>query len=243
MNLARVRAHLALVGKGAFAIGGAGGVVGVYGVAQLVQHGVKHSSGWMWLALCFLVLFLAQIRAVQAALAMAEGRSAGVTQTAVSMAAGATVPGNISLDRIQMSAGQLPMVSKPKRRRFDRRLSDTERINLADRCENCSKEVLGWLFRPEPITAWTGTEEERAASERAREEHKSETERVFQSQHVARIRDLLNECAEAGYSLSSGLEVVRTGSAQIEWHNRQAIAEELGVVARRVRRGAKRLAR
>src|SRR3954451_24156040 len=100
MSLKRVAAHVALVGKGAAAIAGAGGVLGVIGLVELVRHGVKHSSGWMWLAFGLLVIVISQIRAVHTAIAMAENQA--ISQTVVGMAEGADVSRSLEIDRVHM---------------------------------------------------------------------------------------------------------------------------------------------
>lgn len=78
------------------------------------------------------------------------------------------------------------------------------------------------------------------AEMRARDEHRNETALVFHRDYATRIRDLLNECVEAGYSLEPELERFRVRGDAFR-HDMQMAAEGVGIAGRRVRRDSKKL--
>lgn len=240
---ARVLEHVRLMTRGAYVIGGTGGVAGIVGAYQLVQgaHGV---SPWKWFALAAVLLFLSQIYAVQTALKQRDrARRNLLSQTVTGVAVGEGSHRGIRIQDTRVSVGDSsPLtVSRPRKRWWPRLLTPEEQDDLAARCEACSKECLEFLHRPQPReTLRAMTEAEREREDRAQDEHRAETGRRFHAEFSPRIRDLLNECAEAGYSLDAQLERYRL-EGQAHWHEMHMAAEGLGVAGRRVRRGAKRL--
>lgn len=119
------------MGRAAIGISGCAGLVGVYGAYELIAT-THHRAGWFWLFLGMTVLFLAQIVAVQRALAdrdearrsaeRAESRAVAPSQRAFNVEAGGDVHTNIgtmatsfgpgamhfSADRIVQGTGQMP---------------------------------------------------------------------------------------------------------------------------------------
>lgn len=237
-----VREHVALMSRGSRAITGIGGVTGAYGIYELVE-GAGRQSGWVWLAVGFAVLFLAQIHAVQAAIRQrdaARGAARSVTQQVASIESSDRT--EISNVRMTIGDSTAGLRRRPRRRWWPRVLEDEQRIDLANRCEACAAEMLAWLHRPEPRPDVTGLDSNERWQEERRvgDEHRAETVRVFHTQFTARARDLLNECAEAGYALDPALEEIRV-EGEIHWYQREPLAEGLAIAGRRVRRRSKRL--
>jgi len=241
----RVREHFALMSRALVTVGGLGGIGGTIGGIQLAQ-GVHGQGPWVWFAAGLGLLFVSQIWAVQRAITernAARTNARVITQKAIQMDVGASIHGS-SISNLYMSTesdAASVLARRPRRRLWPRVLEEGERVDLADRCAACSKEMLEWLHRPEPPWHTRGDWEK---NNLAHDAHRNETEREFNLRYVARARDLLNECAEAGYSLDATLESVRLHEGfdgEIRWHSRREVAEGLGVVGFRVRRRSKRL--
>src|SRR4051794_1751601 len=81
----RVREHVALMSRFAIGLSGAGGVLGVYGVFQLIQ--ADDRNAWFWLFLGALVLFVAQVQAVQHALSQRDEARKRVSEQEEQLAA------------------------------------------------------------------------------------------------------------------------------------------------------------
>lgn len=235
-----MRTHLTLMGKQVIAVSGAGGVLGVYGAYQAVQD-ADTSTGWAFIASCFAILFFAQIGVVQQAIARTRSAAGNVSQTMFAIEQNANVA-NWRVENASMTIGdEVPTRRTPRRRWFSRVLSDADRDDLSERCIAAASAAAEFIHRNEPYwPRFPPTQEERDVEDREREEHKAETKRTIQAMHAPRLRDLLNEAAEAGYSLPSDLEQFRI-TGEIDWHSRDGIISGVGVVGRRVKRGAKRL--
>lgn len=239
-----VREHFSLMGRVVLAITGAGGLLGLLGVYQLV-HGAPHHhrSAWFWLSLAFVILFLAEVRVAQRALGQrnaARSATHAITQTMVGIGEGASIEG-MHLSSNRMTIGSELHTYAPQYLRRRRRLNGAERADLAVRCDTYSKELLEHLHRPSP-SHWLlhQSDEERRIADEHRHAFDQETDRIFFVQHAGRARDLLNECLECGFSLEPELERFRTDG----WANTltmETVGQGLAVLASRVGRDARRL--
>lgn len=232
-------------------VGSLAGVIGGYDIIATSHH----VSGWTWLAVGLLLVVLAQVRAVQAATAQVEqGQQAAVTQTAVAVGEGA----QLSPDALHMT-GSFTMIAGAAevnidRRRTKRRWFPRQLPTAAWSWLNAAKPALGRclnsfiarnchqpLLRLAVLRLATRNGQSRAENNKRR----ADTETQMQTRFAARVRDLLNEAVESGYSLSEEMEEIRAPSGPagqgIQSYNEQAVAEGIGVVGLRVRRGSKRL--
>ena len=227
--------------RGVWIASGAGGVLGLIGLVLLLVNGIHQIPGWAFVAGCFLVLFLAQISAVQQAIEQREEARlsrGGITQKFMHMGEGASL-GSSQISDITMRAGVERVYSERKRRR-SRRLSKGQRCDLADRCEATSKEALEWLKRVSPTFGHTWDEEQRQEHESVERAHQNVTEQGFFAKFAPRLRDLLNEAVEAGYSLDDEMERLRLDSHFTKW-DMDGLAQAVGIVGLRVRRESKKL--
>lgn len=212
---------------------------------KLVNH--QPRAGWMWLffgAVALVLLAFWRFHEMRQERDAAKTSVQSVTQKLIDMGENASLGESaVSMTNIRMAAGETNAGAarrRSQRRWFRRILDDAQREDLASRCEVCSVEILEWLHRAEPQSHASDPSERWQENERLRNAHRAETESVLASRFVARGRDLLNECAEAGYSLNPDLEEMRVGG-DIQWFNRDAFAQGIGIVGRRVARGSKRL--
>lgn len=244
----RITEHIALMGRYVIGISGIGGVLGVIGAVQLIEHGAKHASGWLWLAGGLAVGFVAQIWAVQRALterhaavsALAAASQGSITGVAMQNVEAAPEGVRISGTHIVVGAGG-PALHPSRRRLFPRILSEEERCDLARRCEECSHELLELLHEPHFSYASLSPAVIEAA-QRERDKRREEAERRFETEFTVRIRDLMNECVEAGYALdkfSDGFRVGYPFPASV--HEMRPAGEAIGILGRRVARRSKKL--
>jgi hypothetical protein len=211
-------------------------------VAAVKFFGKHSQDAWMWLFFGAVALVLFSFwryheMRQQRDSAVHEG---SISPTMVHMGEGVQVPGTLSMSQFEMNIGSGSGVRMrdTKRRWLARILDDGERDDLATRCEACSREALEFLHRPSPRAPQAG--QDWTAYDNACNAFREETEERFPADFVPRIRGLLTECAEAGYSFEPKIERFRV-EGDIGWHDRDRLASEIGVVGRRVRRGAKRL--
>jgi hypothetical protein len=214
--------------------------VTIVAVIKFVQHHPR--IAWMWLFIgAVVVIALAFSRFHQMRKERDDVKRLAGTITQTMVQAEGDVTGRLDVQGNRMTIGSGTATSTRRGRRwFSRILSEEERQGLADRCDACSHEALEFLHRPEPGYSVWGSEDERRAQDAARDAHQAETEQRFQSQFVTRIRDLLNECAEAGYAFDAEVERLRVGG-DVGWHDKQTLAEAVGAAGHRVRRGSKKL--
>ena len=215
--LARIRAHIALVSKSAFALGGFGGAVGLYGVYQLTTQ--SHHSGWFWLALCFGLLFVAQARAVQQAIKQAEeARVSSIQQVSQRLVEAKGSP-QISISG-SVQAMNLSSAPAQRRRRWHHvRLSATERKRLTDLGESLAGRILEFDGERRETTPQFSTWGREATQEEKREHfnreqaardcHSTETLTLYHRRFVGELAIWLDQVEDVGFSPSEGLRAPR----------------------------------
>lgn len=233
-SLFRVREHLALMTKGAFAVSGAGGALGIVGVVQLVSHGPKHASGWMWIAAGAAVLFLAQIWAVQKALEEREvARRTGGAVTGMVVQDSASAAFHSST--LSITTGSA--TPRKERRRSSRHLPQQERECRAERGRALAARLQSFDFEhPNTMPPRLPGEEMQDWHQR-RQASTEEIHRAYIRQFAGPIAEWIDEAEEAGASppmeLRPALYMAMTGPSPLG-----EVIRALCVLAGRVERAS-----
>lgn len=201
--------------KGAFAASGAGGVLGFIGAVELVARGPAHASGWMWVAAGCLVLFVAQIWAVQQALEQREkARASGGSITGVDIGEGAFFGGQISMHGNVWGVGPRQFLKRRKRRRhwWHRLTLDArEQRELAMRGRELGSQLLAFAAErrstePPFFVARNLPPAEaeacRASYDALREQHWKETRAEHLQRFAGEIAEWLDDVDAYGFPLS-----------------------------------------
>jgi len=215
--LARARTHIALVGKGAFALGGFGGAVGLYGGYELISQ--AQESDWFWVAMGFALLFFAQVPAVQRAIKQAEeARSSNLQQASQTLIEASnsqvTMSGNVQ--EMHLPGGP----AQKKRRRWRHvRLSLPERERLTELGESLAGRILEFhgerrqaapQFSPWGREATPEEKREHFNREQAdRDDHSTETLTLYHQRFVGELAVWLDQVEDAGFSPPEGLRAPR----------------------------------
>jgi hypothetical protein len=215
MLLDRIRAHVALVSKGAFALGGFGGAAGLYGVYVLITQ-THNRSGWFWVALGLGLLFLAQTRAVQTAIRQAEeARNSvqSVSQKLVHMEGGDSslvLTGNVQSMQLPGAASDR---GQKRRRWHHTHLSEAEGAALAGRGRDLADLIARFAgergmrtphhsFPPRGATPEEETAHANAESAQ-RDDHRNETHALFHQEYVGKLAVWIDEVEDAGFDIGA----------------------------------------
>lgn len=239
-----LRRHFALATREAIALIGLGSLADVYGVFGLLTHR-HHHSPWFWLFLGTVLLLLGEIRIAHRAISQRDDARVSATtirQKFIEVAEGATVQGLTALDNQMVAYAGETFDARAVGGGRKRWLRRGARLDLADRCNRCSTELLSWFHDQtrRPYRPWPQDEEARERADREDHEQREDVAREFAVRFAVQARDLLNECSEAGYQLPPDLDTYRRSG----WTNQltmEEVGQGLGVLALRLRRKARRL--